>query len=134
MIFTAFGVYSPQVQESGLWWLAGFIGVVIGELLFMIQANPDDPLGMLAGSLYTLGRFALTVGTLRAAIFSSRAPILWLVAIVIGLPGYAIPSLEGLLVTLASFAFGLGFILTGLELWSGGFAGDQTTLRAMESK
>jgi hypothetical protein len=129
MIFTVFGVYGAQIEESGIWGLAGFIGVVVGEVLFMTQASPQDPLGLLAGSLYALGLLALAIGTLRAGVFSKRAPILWLAAIVIGLPGYAIASLEGLLVTLASLAFGLGFILIGLELWSGPFIVDRSTLR-----
>lgn len=119
MVFTATGVYSVQVQESGWWGFAGYLGVIIGEVLFMVGGSPQDLMGVFAGSLYAVGLLLLAIGTWRADVLSKRGPMLWLAAIVIGLPGYAIESLTDILIATASVAFGLGFILVGIELFGG---------------
>lgn len=118
MIFTVTGIYAAQVEKSGWFGLAGYIMVVIGEVLFMIEGDPADPMGVLAGSLYAVGLLMLAIGTYRAGVFSKRPPLLWLAAIVIGVPGFAIESLMSVLIIVASVAYGLGFILAGVELLS----------------
>jgi hypothetical protein len=117
MVFTDTGVYAAQVRESGWWGFAGYVGVIIGEVLFMVEGSPQDPIGVLAGMLYAVGLLALAVGTWRGGVFSKRAPSLWLAAIVIGIPGYGIVALTDVLTAIASLAFSLGFVLAGYELF-----------------
>lgn len=117
-IFALFGIYAVQVEESGVWGLAGFAIGIIGEVLLMVEGDPEEPLGMLAGALYALGLIALAIGTWRGRVFSRWVPGLWFAAIVIGLPGYAVESLMDLFLLAATVAFGLAFIVAGYELWT----------------
>lgn len=118
MIFTLFAVYAVQVAASGLWGLAGFVLAVASEVLMMVEGDPQAPLGMLAGATYALGLISLAAGTWRARVFSRVVPGLWIAALVIGLPGYVVRSLSRILLTAATVAFGLGFIVAGYELWA----------------
>lgn len=117
-IFALSGIYAVQVEESGFWGLAGFVISISGEVLMMVEGDPQESLGMLAGALYALGLIALVIGTWRGRVFSRWVPGLWLAAILIGLPAYAAASLMPVLIIAASVAFGLAFIVAGYELWT----------------
>jgi hypothetical protein len=117
-ILALISIYAVQVEESGLWGLAGFVISIASEVLMMVEGDPQESLGMLAGALYALGLIALAVGTWRGRAFSRWVPGLWLAAIVVGLPAYAAESLMQPLIIAASMAFGLAFIVAGYELWT----------------
>jgi hypothetical protein len=117
-ILALFSIYAVQVEESGFWGLAGVVIGISGEVLMMVEGDPQESLGMLAGALYALGLIGLIVGTWRGRVFSRWVPGLWLAAIIIGLPAYAAESLMQLLIIAASVAFGLAFIVAGYELWT----------------
>lgn len=117
-IFALSGIYAVQVEESGFWGFAGFVISISGEVLMMIEGDPQELLGMLAGALYALGLIGLVIGTWRGRVFSPWVPRLWLAAILIGLPAYAVESLMPILIIAASVAFAMAFIVAGYELWT----------------
>lgn len=113
LLIALVGMYSYQREEAGLLALLGTITVIVGNLLF-----GSDSTIQLANMLYGLGILLVAVATLRAAKFPRWVPILWLLAIVVGIPGTFLTSLQDFLYLFGAVFFALGFVGAGYHLWT----------------
>jgi len=86
---------------------------LVGNLLFL-----SDVSFFLSGSLYSLGLILLAIGSLRALKFPRWVPILWILTILLGFPGFFIESLEAAAFVAGAVALGLAFIGAGYTMWS----------------
>lgn len=113
LLIALVGMYSYQREEAGLLALLGTITVIVGNLLF-----GSDSTIQLANMLYGLGIMLVAVATLRAAKFPRWVPILWLLAIVVGIPGSFLTNLQNILYLFGAVFFALGFVGAGYHLWT----------------
>lgn len=121
--FALIGIYVIQNRESGAWGLLGFILALTGNALFI---GPGGTMGgidasLLAGSIYALGLILLAVGSLRAGKLPRAVPILWLLAVVIGLPAFFIEGFDVVGYVGGAVLFGAGFVWAGYSLWTGSY-------------
>ena len=107
------GIYLFQKDEAGILGLIGTLAALVGNLLFL-----SDVSFFLSGSLYSLGLILLAIGSLRALKFPRWVPILWVLTIVLGFPGFFIESLEVAAFVAGAVVLGLAFIGAGYTMWS----------------
>ena len=118
--FGLIGIYAFQVEGSGAMGLLGFLLAMVGNAYF---TGGEPSIGgvdstAVFGSIFALGLLLLAVGTLKAGKLPRWAPVMWILAVLVGLPGAFVASLESLSFQLGAVAFGLGFIGAGYGLWS----------------
>lgn len=118
--FGLIGIYAFQVEGSGAMGLVGFLLAMVGNAYF---TGGEASIGgvdgtAVFGSLFALGLLLLAASTLKAGKLPRWAPVMWIVAVLVGLPGAFVESLETLSFQLGAVAFGLGFIGAGYGLWS----------------
>ncbi|NIM94392.1 MAG: hypothetical protein GTO18_11885 [Anaerolineales bacterium] len=123
MLFGILGVFAVQHEEVGVIGFLGFILAVIGTALLVggsweIAGVPSYVWG---GTLSGFGLLLLAIGTLSANVFPRWIPVVWILAVVVGLPSMMIPSLASITLLLASTLFAVGFIGAGVELIKGKF-------------
>jgi len=121
IMYGLIGIYAVQAEGSGVVGLAGFLLALLGNAYFI---GPQGPVAgvegtMVYGSIYALGLVLLAIGSLRARRFPRWAPWMWIVAVVIGLPGAFVPELGTLPFLLGALAYGVGFAGAGYTLWRG---------------
>lgn len=113
------GIYAIQVEESGVAGFLGFVMATAGRAYFSVPGaviggvDGTVPLGL----LYLLGLILVSVGTLKSRKLPSWVPAMWLAAVVVGLGGALLPSLELVLLRLGAIVLGLGFVGAGFALW-----------------
>lgn len=113
------GIYAIQVEESGGAGFLGFVMATAGRAYFSVPGaviggvDGTVPLGL----LYMLGLILVSVGTLKSRKLPSWVPAMWLAAVVVGLAGALLPSLELVLLRLGAIVLGLGFVGAGFALW-----------------
>ncbi len=112
ILFALIGLYAFQVEESGLWGFLGFVAAFIGNVLEMAGETP------LSASIYTVGLILFAIGSWIANKLPRWVPVLWILAPLIGMPGFLLESLSDLLFTGAGIVLGVGFIGAGYTLWS----------------
>lgn len=112
ILFALIGLYAFQVQESGLWGFLGFVAAFIGNVLEMAGETP------LSASIYTVGLILFAIGSWIAHKLPRWVPVLWILAPLIGMPGFLLESLSDLLFTGGGIVLGLSFIVAGYTLWS----------------
>lgn len=112
ILFALIGLYAFQVEESGLWGFLGFGAAFIGNVLEMAGETP------LSASIYTVGLILLAIGSWMAHKLPRWVPVFWILAPLIGMPGFLFESLSDLLFTGAGIVLGLSFIGAGYTLWS----------------
>lgn len=112
-ILALIGIYLYQKDEAGLLGLIGFGVAMLGNLMLFIEG-----LYMVAGAVYAIGLIVLGIGALKAGKFPRWVPILWIVAPLIGSPGFFSESLTNLFFFLGAVVYGLGFIGAGYILWT----------------
>ncbi len=112
ILFALIGLYAFQVEESGLWGFLGFVAAFIGNVLEMAGETP------LSASTYTVGLILFAIGSWIAHKLPRWVPVLWILAPLIGMPGFLLESLRGLLFTGSGIILGLSFIGAGYTLWS----------------
>lgn len=130
-VFALVGIYAVQAEASGR---AGFAGYLLATAGYVLMAGTSTMIGsvpsyVVGASLGGLGLVLLAVGTLSARVFPRWVPMMWLAAVVIGLPSLFIPSLGTLLGFLGPVAVGGGLAGAGYLLWSSGatLAGARTS-------
>lgn len=111
-ILALIGIYLYQKDEAGLFGLLGFGVAMLGNLMLFI-----DDLYMVAGAVYAIGLIVLGISALKAGKFPRWIPLLWIVAPLIGSPGFFSESLANLFFFLGAVVYGLGFISAGYILW-----------------
>jgi hypothetical protein len=94
--------------------LIGFGVAMLGNLMLFFES-----LFMLAGAIYALGLIVLGIGALKAGKFPRWVPILWIVAPLVGAPGFFSESISNLFFILGAIVYGLGLIGAGYTLWTG---------------
>jgi hypothetical protein len=116
--FALIGIYAIQVEESGLPGLLGFVTATVGRAYFLVPGASIGGMDATAplGGLYALGLILLAVGCLKARRLPRWVPSAWVAAVLIGVPGAAMPSIESLSSQLGAIAIGLGFIGAGYTL------------------
>ena len=107
------GIYLFQKDEAGVLGLIGTLAAFVGNFLFL-----SDVSFFISGSLYSLGLILLAVSLLRARKFPRWVPILWILTIVLGFPGFFIESLEAAAFVIGAVVLGLAFIGAGYTMWS----------------
>lgn len=122
-LFGFVGIYAHQAEGSGSLGSLGFVLSVVGTAYFLagepsLGGMEATVLLALFGSVYSLGLVLLAVGTLKARKLPRWVPILWIVAVAVGLPGAFVTSLSALAYRLGAVASGLGFLGAGYSLWS----------------
>jgi len=122
-LFGFMGIYAHQAAGSGSLGALGFALLVVGTAYFLagepsLGGMEATVLLALFGSVYSLGLVLLAVGTLKARKLPRWVAILWIVAVVVGLPGAFVPSLAALAYQLGAVAGGLAFVGAGYTLWS----------------
>ncbi len=125
MLFGILGVYAYQHEECGWSGFLGFILAVIGNAFLLGGAGEVArvPNFMLGGTLAGIGLLLLAIGSWKAGVFPSWMPMLWIVAILAGVPAMAVElsgqlALAQLVVLVSGLIFAVGFIGTGYVLWS----------------
>ena len=116
-MFALIGIYSFQVEESGVMGFVGFILAMIGNV-FLATPSSYEGNFMLGGSIYALGLILFAIGIWKAGNFPRWVPALWILALLLGVPGFLIEGLSGIFVILAGVAFSAGFIAAGYVLWT----------------
>lgn len=112
ILFALIGLYAFQVEESGLWGFLGFVAAFIANALHMAEETP------LSASIYTVGLILFAIGSWIANKLPRWVPVLWILAPLIGMPGFLLESLRDLLFTGSGIVLGVGFIGAGYTLWS----------------
>jgi hypothetical protein len=112
ILFALIGLYAFQVEESGLWGFLGFVAAFIGNTLVMTGETP------LSGSIYAVGLILLAIGSWLANKLPRWVPVLWILAPLIGMPGFFLESLGDLLFNGSGIVLGVSFIGAGYVLWS----------------
>ncbi len=121
-MFALIGIYAFQVEESGWPGFLGFVLTLTGNA-FLVGASGSIAgisAEKLGGYFYALGLILLVVGIWRAGKLPRWVPALWILAIVVGVPGFFLEGSAALAFTLGAVFFGLGFIAAGYTLWSAG--------------
>lgn len=127
MLFGILGVYAYQHEECGWSGFLGFILAVIGNAFLLGGAGEvaGVPNFMLGGTLAGIGLLLLAIGSWKAGVFPSWMPILWIVAILAGVPAMAVElsgqlALAQLLFLVSGVIFAVGFGGAGVVLWREG--------------
>ena len=113
------GVYGYQHQRAGYWGFLGFLLALIGTAII---AGPDGRIGsmemyLLGVMLISAGVLLLAIGTWRANQLSRWVSILWAVSTLVGIGGFLMGGSAWTFV-IAGVAFGLAFILAGVNIWT----------------
>lgn len=122
ILFGLLGVYAYQHEQAGLSGSAGFLLAFSGTAIIV---GPDGSLGgvdmyILGALLISVGVVLLAIGTWRARRLSRWVPMLWVVSTLAGVGGFLLGQfLWSLLLLIAGVAFGLAFVLAGLNIWAG---------------
>ena len=111
------GIYLYQREAAGIFGLIAFVVTIAALLMLIFRLNYG-----LAISIYALGLILLAIAALRANSFPSWVSLLWIVAPLIGMPGFLIPNLQTTLNRLAAIVFALGFVGAGYHLFTVGSA------------
>ncbi|QQS48997.1 MAG: hypothetical protein IPM66_10410 [Acidobacteriota bacterium] len=120
ILFGLLGIYGSQNEGAGYFGFAGFLLAMTGTALIV---GPDGKLGDLdvyrtGVMLITGGMLLLAIGSLRARVLSYRAPALWILSTLFGISGTWIGGrVEDYGFVIAGVAFGLGFVVAGLDVW-----------------
>ncbi|MFQ5943831.1 MAG: hypothetical protein ACE5JF_09780 [Anaerolineales bacterium] len=119
-MFALIGIYAFQVEESGWSGFLGFVLAMTGNAFFVGASGSIAGLDaeLLGGTFYALGLILLAVGFWRAGKLPRWVPALWILATVVGVPGFFLEGFMALSFTLGAVFFGLGFIGSGYTLWS----------------
>jgi len=105
------GIYIFQKDEAGVLGLIGAALAFVGNLGMLIDF-------FIGGSLYSLGLILLAVASLRARKFPRWVPILWMITIVVGFPGFFVESLERTAFVAGALVLALAFVGAGYTMWS----------------
>jgi hypothetical protein len=113
------GVYAYQHDKAGSWGFMGFLLALIGTAII---AGPDGRIGnmemyVVGPLMISVGLTLLAIGTWRGNQLSQWVPILWIVSTVVGIGGFLMGGLAWTFV-IAGVAFGLAFILAGVNIWT----------------
>ncbi|MGA9532637.1 MAG: hypothetical protein WBR18_07970 [Anaerolineales bacterium] len=106
------GIYLFLRDSAGTLALIGLVVAAIGLVLSIIG------IAGISEAAYGLGMILLGIAALRAGSFSAWVPWLWIGAVVIGISGGFLGSLQDVLYPLSSVLFGLGLIGAGAILSS----------------
>ncbi len=109
------GIYLYQREATGAFGLIAFIVASAAVLMLIFRFKYE-----LAISIYALGLILLAISALRANSFPNWVPWMWIVAPLIGIPGFFMPNQQAILNRLAAIAFALGFIGAGYHLFTAG--------------
>lgn len=107
------GFYQYQKDEAGSWGLLGVLAILVGNLFFFSESTIA-----LGSSVLGLGLILLAFGSFRAGKFPRWVPVLWVLAILIGLPGFLLPDLRETLFIIGAVTFAAGFAGAGYTMWS----------------
>jgi len=106
------GIYLFQRDPAGTLGLIGFVLAAIGLVLSIVGIPGVSEMA------YGLGMIVLAISVLRADSFSAWIPWLWIGAVVVGISGGFLASLQNILFPLSSALFGLGLLGAGTVLWN----------------
>jgi hypothetical protein len=106
------GILTFQRPEADLWTWVGFGVAMIANTLFFF-----DNFLEIAGGIYALGLILMAIGVLRVGKLPGWVAYLWILAPVVGIPGYLVQGLGGIFIILGSAAYGLAFIMAGYKMW-----------------
>lgn len=119
MLFGFMGIYAHQHEKSGVLGFAGFVVAVVGiNFLGVLGEVAGMESYVLGGSILALGVLLLAGGLWIANEFPRWVPGLWVLSVVVGIPGFAIESLMELSIMIAAVVFAVGFGGAGYVLWS----------------
>ena len=107
------GIYLFQKDEAGTMGMIGTLAAFVGNLLFLFDVS-----FFLSGSLYSLGLIVMAVGSLRTRKFPRWVPVLWILTVLLGFPGFLIESLEAASFTAGAVTLALAFIGAGYTMWA----------------
>ncbi len=107
------GIYLHQRKATGTLGLIAFAIAAASELMLLFFISHQ-----LVVSIYAVGIILLAIATLRANSFPRWVPWMWVVALLLGIPGILMPNLQAILFLLAAIGFGLGFIGAGYHLFT----------------
>ncbi len=119
MLFGLMGIYAHQHVASGVLGFAGFMVAVVGIGAMGIT---EEIAGMesflLGGSILALGMVLLAGGLWIANEFPRWVPGLWVLSVIVGIPGFVVEPLTDILLFAAAAVFAVGFGGAGYVLWS----------------
>lgn len=120
-LFALTGIFLYQRKNAGVFNLAGFVIAIFANLL-MLVGEPfigEELVLTIGGSLYALGIMILAIGTFKPGKFPRWIPALWIIAPLIGLPGWFMGGtvLTALLLLIGTTAFSAAFIGAGVVMW-----------------
>ena len=119
ILFALLGVYGYQHEKAGVWGFMGFLLALIGTAIIV---GPDGSIGnmemyVVGALMISIGVLLLGIGTWRADQLSRGVPILWILSTVVGIGGFLMSG-SGWTLVIAGVAFGLGFLLAGVNIWT----------------
>ena len=112
------GVYLFQRHQAGIWGTLGYFVALVGTLTLLLDFSAEFlyPVG---ASILGAGLILLAISALKAGKLPRWAPVLWIIAPVIGLPGLFWQALSvPFISTAAAVFFASGFIGVGYQLWT----------------
>jgi membrane-bound metal-dependent hydrolase YbcI (DUF457 family) len=104
-------IYLNHRKFTHTFGLIAFIVAVAGVLMLIFSLRYEQAI-----MVYALGVILMAISHLRTRGIPIWVPLLWLVSVLIALPGFLIPSLGTITSLLAAMAFGLGFVEAGYYL------------------
>ncbi len=116
--YALYAVYAALAGAGGALGLLGFALASVGNLGFLGEPIWGDMVFTVGGGVYALGLILLGVTNLRVGTFSRWVGWLWIVSVVVGIPGFAVQSLMEVFFAAGGLALGLAFVLAGYQLWA----------------
>ena len=114
LMLSLFGIYGLIAGKAGWLGLGGFVIAFVGFV--MVRSAGDNIDSYVQGAtVVAIGMAIFGVAILVARAMSPIAPVLWIVALAAGVFAYFIES--DWIFEFAGVAFGLGFVVAGIELF-----------------
>jgi hypothetical protein len=107
------GIYFHQRRATDTFGVIAFLVAVVGVLMLIFSFPYEQAI-----MVYGLGVILVAVHLLRSGSIPNWVPGLWLLSVLVALPGFLAPNLEMLLSLLAAISFGLGFVGMGYMLFT----------------
>jgi hypothetical protein len=105
------GIYLYQRKSSNVFGVVAFLIAIAGVMMLLFSFRYEQAIMVYALGVILVGIYLLITGS-----FPRWVPLLWLLSVLIAIPGFFLPDLETLFSTMAAIAFGLGFLTAGFSM------------------
>jgi hypothetical protein len=105
------GIYLYQRKSSNVFGVVAFLIAIAGVMMLIFSFRYEQAIMVYALGVILVGIYLLITGS-----FPRWVPLLWLLSVLIAIPGFLLSDLEMLFSTMAAIAFGLGFLAAGFSM------------------